>query len=81
MDASTVVAICATVIAVASLAVSVYQARATRRHNQLSVRPLLELLRCRLGVELRYQSVYGGQTWTATWTPRPDGPGCPERDG
>src|SRR5690242_12746123 len=43
MDASIVVAICATVIAVLSLAVSVYEARATRRHNRISVRPFLEL--------------------------------------
>jgi hypothetical protein len=43
MDASTVVAICATVTAVASLAVSVYVAYATRRHHRLAVRPLLKL--------------------------------------
>ena len=43
MDASVVVAVCATVIAVLSLAVSVYEARATRRHNRISVRPFLEL--------------------------------------
>jgi hypothetical protein len=43
MDASVAVAICATVIAVVSLAVSVYEARATRRHNRISVRPFLEL--------------------------------------
>ena len=43
MDASVVVAICATVIAVVSLAVSVYEARATRRHSRISVRPFLEL--------------------------------------
>jgi hypothetical protein len=43
MDASVVVAICATVIAVVSLAVSVYEARAMRRHNRISVRPFLEL--------------------------------------
>jgi len=43
MDASTVVAACATVIAVVSLVVSVSEARATRRHYLLSVRPLLEL--------------------------------------
>ena len=43
MDASVIVAICATVIAVVSLAVSVYEARATRRHNRISVRPFLEL--------------------------------------
>src|ERR1700730_18400738 len=43
MDASTVTAICSVVIAVASLAVSAYVARATRKHNRLSVRPLLGL--------------------------------------
>lgn len=43
MNASVVVAICATVIAVLSLAVSVNEARATRRHNRISVRPFLEL--------------------------------------
>jgi hypothetical protein len=43
MNASVVVAICATVIAVLSLAVSVSEARATRRHNRISVRPFLEL--------------------------------------
>jgi len=43
MNASVVVAICATVIAVVSLVVSIYEARATRRHNRISVRPFLEL--------------------------------------
>lgn len=43
MNASVVVAVCATVIAVFSLGVSVYEARATRRHNRISVRPFLEL--------------------------------------
>lgn len=43
MDASTIVATSATVIAVVSLVVSVSEARATRRHNRLSVRPLLEM--------------------------------------
>lgn len=43
MDASTVVAICATVIAVGSLVVSVSEPRATRQHYRLTVRPLLEL--------------------------------------
>jgi predicted lysophospholipase L1 biosynthesis ABC-type transport system permease subunit len=43
MNASIVVAICATVIAVLSLAVSVYEARATRRHDRISVRPHLAL--------------------------------------
>ena len=43
MNAGVVIAICATVIAVLSLAVSVSEARATRRHNRISVRPFLEL--------------------------------------
>ena len=43
MDASTVIAICGVVIAVASLIVSAYVAWATRKHNRLSVRPLLGL--------------------------------------
>ncbi|MEU4554540.1 hypothetical protein [Micromonospora violae] len=43
MDANSVTAICATVIAVASLAVSITEARASRRHNFQSVRPLLSL--------------------------------------
>ncbi len=43
MNASIVVAICATVIAVLSLAVSVYEARAARRHDRISVRPHLAL--------------------------------------
>ena len=43
MDANTVIAICGVVIAVASLGLSAHVARATRRHNRLSVRPLLGL--------------------------------------
>jgi hypothetical protein len=43
VDANTVTAICATIIAVASLVVTVHQARATRRHNRLTLRPLLHL--------------------------------------
>jgi hypothetical protein len=43
MNASIVVAICATVIAVLSLTVSVYEARVTRRHDRISVRPFLAL--------------------------------------
>ena len=41
MDANTVIAICSVVIAVASLGVSAYVAWATRKHNQLSVQPVL----------------------------------------
>ena len=43
VDATTVIAICGVVIAVASLGVSAYVAWATRKHNRLSVRPLLGL--------------------------------------
>jgi hypothetical protein len=43
VNANTVIAICSVVIAVASLGVSAYVAWATRRHNRLSVRPLLGL--------------------------------------
>lgn len=43
MSADTITAICSVIIAVASLGVSAYVAWATRRHNRLSVRPLLEL--------------------------------------
>jgi len=43
VNANTVIAVCATVIAVASLAVSVYEARAARTHNRRSVQPLLGL--------------------------------------
>lgn len=45
MEAETVVAACAVVIAVVSLAVSVYEVRATRQHNRHSVRPILQLQR------------------------------------
>jgi hypothetical protein len=43
VSADTITAICSVVIAVASLGVSAYVAWATRKHNRLSVRPLLEL--------------------------------------
>ena len=43
MNASTVIAVCAAVIAGASLGVSVYEARATRMHNRRSVQPVLSL--------------------------------------
>jgi hypothetical protein len=41
MDANTVIAVCGVVTAVTSLGVSAYVAWATRKHNRLSVRPLL----------------------------------------
>ncbi len=43
MDANTVIAICGVIIAVASLVLSARVARATQKHNRLSVRPLLGL--------------------------------------
>jgi hypothetical protein len=43
VDASTVIAACAVVVAVASLAVSMYEVRAARTHNRRSVQPLLGL--------------------------------------
>ena len=42
VDANTVTAICGVAIAVVSLAVSAYVAWATRKHNRLSVLPVLE---------------------------------------
>ncbi|MEU1481266.1 hypothetical protein [Streptomyces sp. NPDC005760] len=47
MNAETVTAICAVVIAVASLVVSVYQTHAMRQHSRHSVRPILQLHRGR----------------------------------
>ena len=41
--ASIIVAACAAAIALAALIVSVYEARATRKHDRLSVRPKLKL--------------------------------------
>jgi hypothetical protein len=83
--AETVVAICALVIAVASLAATVQQARATRLHHRHSVRPLLQvrvgsydpdrpgefadLLRTRLKLEIHYESRYGRERFTAVWPP------------
>jgi hypothetical protein len=43
VNANTVTAVCSVVIAVASLGVSAYVAWATRKHNRLSVRPVLGL--------------------------------------
>lgn len=43
MGTGTVVAICAVIIALASLSVSVIEARAVRDHRRRSVRPLLQL--------------------------------------
>jgi len=36
------------------------------------------LLRCRLGLELRYESLYGGETYMATWAPQPGDRRCGE---
>lgn len=45
MDVGSVTAVCAVVIAVLSLAVSIIEARAAREHNRQSVRPLLQFVR------------------------------------
>lgn len=43
MSPDVLIAVCATVVAVASLVVSITEARATRRHHRQSVRPILQL--------------------------------------
>lgn len=43
MSADTIIAACATVIALVSVAVAVTEARAAREHNRRSVRPILQL--------------------------------------
>ena len=45
MNSETVIALCALVIAVCSLSVSILEARMARRHNRNSVRPILQLHR------------------------------------
>lgn len=45
MDVSAITAICAIIIALASLAVSILEARATRKHDRQSVRPVLQIVR------------------------------------
>lgn len=45
MNTETVVTVCAIVIALASLGVSVWQAHVARQHNRHSVRPVLQLQR------------------------------------
>ncbi len=110
MDSQTVIAVCATVIAIASLVVSVYQVRATRLHNRHTLRPLLQLRKDiapyprasalsdgmgvppgftdylltvddynpaansaflnliveRVDLEIRYESLYGGENYTVS---------------
>ena len=45
MGADTIIAACATVIALVSVAVSVTEGRAARDHNRRSVRPILQIAR------------------------------------
>jgi hypothetical protein len=45
VDVGSVTAVCAVVIAVLSLGVSIIEARAARQHNRQSVRPLLQFVR------------------------------------
>lgn len=47
MDANTITAISATIVAMAALAVSITESKSAREHNRLSVRPLLQLYRTR----------------------------------
>lgn len=53
MDVSTITAVSAIVIALASLAVSVLEARAARQHNRVSVTPILQIYRVRKYGDLR----------------------------
>jgi hypothetical protein len=50
-------AICAIIIAVLSLAISVLEARATREHNRKSVKPVLQLVRIKTH----------GNSWAGLW--------------
>ena len=45
MDATNVIAICAVIVALASLYVAIQQTVLTRKHNRLSVRPFLSIYR------------------------------------
>jgi hypothetical protein len=47
MNANNITAICAIVIAIASLVISIIEVRATRHHNRQSVRPILRITRVR----------------------------------
>ncbi|MFC9846126.1 hypothetical protein ACFWFF_22640 [Streptomyces sp. NPDC060223] len=79
MNSDTVTAIAATAIALGSLWISYSQTKATRLHNRQSVRPLLQiqpfseaehswfwdLVTRRLLIEITYESLYGGENFTA----------------
>lgn len=45
MKSENVISLCAAIVALCSLSVSIFEARATRRHNRNSVRPILQLHR------------------------------------
>lgn len=47
MDVNSITAICAVIIALASLAVTLMEARASREHDRQSVRPVLLIVRAR----------------------------------
>jgi len=53
MSVDAITAVCAIVIAVASLAVSIIEARATRKHNRYSVKPALRIIRVKTHEDLR----------------------------
>lgn len=48
MDVNSITAICAVIIALASLMVTLMEARASREHDRQSVRPVLQIVRVRL---------------------------------
>lgn len=53
MDVNSITAICAVIIALASLVVAVMESRASREYNRQSVRPVLQIIRSRLHGDLR----------------------------
>ncbi len=53
MDVNSITAICAVIIALASLVVTLMEARASRKHNRQSVRPVLQIVRVRLHDDTR----------------------------
>jgi hypothetical protein len=53
MDVDSITAVCAVIIALASLVVTIMEARASRDYNRRSVRPVLQLVRVKLHGDTR----------------------------
>lgn len=53
MDINSITAVCAVIIALASLVITLMEARAAREHNRQSVRPVLQIVRFRLHGDMR----------------------------